>query len=233
MEALGINPGFLIAQLVNFSLFVVVLYFFAWRRLLSAMDARSERIAKGLEDARVAEQARANAEAEAKKILDGARAEAQSILKKARDEAEERAKPILTAAEKAAEEIRLSAEARAEEARNAALGQVRGQVVTLAMAAANRLIGASMDKNQQEKIVNEFFSTTSAEVKGLSGELSVTTALPLDEAEKSRLQGQLGGTVKHWNVDPNILGGVIVRAGDRVIDGSVRARLSALSASLN
>lgn len=231
MDALGINAGFLIAQLVNFGIFAVLAYVMGWKPLLKALDARGEKIAKGLEDARVAEQARANAETEARKILDKARSEAQAIVAEARANADERAKPIVTAAEDEANRIRQDAAVRAEEARNSALSEVRGQVVALAIAAAQRLVG-SLDAKQQERIVNDFFTTAATDIQGLSGNLVVTTALPLSKDEQSSLAKKLGGTVTDWRVDPSILGGVVVRAGDRVVDGSVRSNLNSLQSSL-
>lgn len=235
MDALGINFGFLLAQLINFGLFAGLAYALAWKPLVAFLDKRSEDIAKGLEDARVASEARANAEAEAKRIVEKARSEAQAIIAEARSSADERAKPIITAAEQEAEAIRQEARARAEEERIAALSNVRGQVVSLAMAAANRLIGESVkvDEKQRERIVTDFFATAATDIKGLSGNLVVTTALPLSDAERSNLEKSLGGKVSEWRVDPSILGGVIVRAGDKVIDGSVRSGLGAMSASLS
>lgn len=61
----------------------------------------------------------------------------------------------------------------------------------------------------------------------------VTTAVPLSEQEKERLADRLaeitGGRVElEAAVDPAILGGLIVRIGDRLIDGSTRAKLLAL-----
>lgn len=233
MEKLGINLGFLIAQIINFLIVFGLMARFAWKPLMDFLDKRSESIAKGLEDAREAADARANAEADAKKILDKARADAQQVVAEARARAEESAKPLLVAAEKEAEKIRQDAQGRAEEERLAALKDVRGQVVALAIAAANKLIGESMDKKQQEKIVNEFFSTASVQIKGLSGDLVVTTALPLTDSEQSKLAKSLGGNITGWRVDPSILGGVVVRSGDKVIDGSVRASLGSLAGSLN
>ncbi|MBM3935190.1 MAG: ATP synthase F1 subunit delta [SAR202 cluster bacterium] len=60
---------------------------------------------------------------------------------------------------------------------------------------------------------------------------TVITAVPLkkDEAEKlaAILKGIIGKEIKISTVvDPSILGGIIARVGDRVIDGSVRTRLS-------
>lgn len=61
----------------------------------------------------------------------------------------------------------------------------------------------------------------------------VISAAPLDDAERAAIQrrvGQLaGGSLEiQEQVDPTILGGVIVRLGDRMIDGSVRGRLERL-----
>ena len=51
MEALGINLGYLVSQIVNFTLLAVLLYFVAYKPILRMLDERSERIKKGLEDA--------------------------------------------------------------------------------------------------------------------------------------------------------------------------------------
>jgi len=62
---------------------------------------------------------------------------------------------------------------------------------------------------------------------------TITSAAPLDDAELRAIQAKLsemtGGTLRtDVNVDPSLLGGVIVRIGDRMIDGSVRGRLERL-----
>jgi F-type H+-transporting ATPase subunit delta len=66
---------------------------------------------------------------------------------------------------------------------------------------------------------------------------TVISAAPLDKAEQSaiseRLGKMVGGTLEiEQQVDPTILGGVIVRLGDRMIDGSVRGRLERLRSRL-
>ncbi|RLC78425.1 MAG: ATP synthase F1 subunit delta [Chloroflexi bacterium] len=61
----------------------------------------------------------------------------------------------------------------------------------------------------------------------------ITSAVPLTEEEKARLQRRLINLYGpyldfRYYVDPDILGGMVVRIGDRVIDGSIRGRLEAL-----
>jgi F-type H+-transporting ATPase subunit delta len=65
----------------------------------------------------------------------------------------------------------------------------------------------------------------------------VTSAVPLDEGEAAALRERLapvaGGRIEMtMQVDRGILGGVVVRLGDRLIDGSVRSRLERLRARL-
>ena len=59
----------------------------------------------------------------------------------------------------------------------------------------------------------------------------VTSAIELDEAHQTAIARQLrdkyGPALEvKFAVDPAILGGLIVRAGDRVLDTSVRSRLT-------
>ena len=65
----------------------------------------------------------------------------------------------------------------------------------------------------------------------------VTTATRIDDAEltqiKQALEKRTGKTIiTQARVQPDILGGVIARVGDQVIDGSVRSRLAALRQQL-
>ena len=66
---------------------------------------------------------------------------------------------------------------------------------------------------------------------------TVTSAVPLNQDELTTVQRKLeelmGGTViVQTEVDESILGGLIVRIGDRLIDGSTRSRLVALKQRL-
>ncbi len=65
----------------------------------------------------------------------------------------------------------------------------------------------------------------------------VTSAVALTDSEKGTLEkkmcAQFGDTLTfNYTVDPAILGGVIVRIGDKVIDGSVAGKLAALQEKL-
>jgi len=229
LERLGINGGFLLAQIINFLVLFGLLAFAAWNPLISVLESRSKKIAKGLEDARAAEQARANAERDAQKYIEQRRAEANKLIEEGRSRGDEQARQVLAQAQTEAEEIRTRARQEAEEERNTALGEVRSQVAQIAIAAAERVIGQSLDVQKAQNAIADFFSKLPADVQNLGQEVEVVTALPLNDSEKKKIQQQTGAQNVNFRVDPAILGGVILRAGDRVIDGSARSGLNGLA----
>ncbi|MBN2304142.1 MAG: F0F1 ATP synthase subunit B [Anaerolineae bacterium] len=233
MDALGINLGFFIAQLVNFGIVFFLLARFVWPRVIDMLDNRAERIAKGLEDAQAAEEARENAERERDKLLTHARADAQKILDEARQRGEEQVKGILRKAETDAEDRRAQARVQAEEERNRILSETRSQIISLSMAAAERLVGEALDEKRQRAVLQDFFAGVPAAAKGIGQRITVVSALPLTGEEQSKVQNMTGAEQIEYRVDPAILGGLIIRAGDKVVDGSVRANLSTLKAQLN
>jgi len=244
LEALGINLGYLFVQILNFAIIFVVLRVWVYKPILGLLERRRERIAQGLEDARVAAEARANAEKEAQALLGRAQADANQKVRESAERAEQVAREIHAAAEKDAAAVRQAAAGEAEQARSAALGELRGQVAALAIAAAQKLIGESLDEKRQRHLVQEFFSgIKDGRVVVLEGETlqgasaEVTSALPLTEAEQDTVRKQLAkplgaGAPLSFRVNPAILGGLVIRVGDKVIDGSVAGKLEGLRQSL-
>jgi len=233
LTPLGINSGLLFVQTFNFLLIAFVLGAIMWRPMVNFLDARSAKIQKGLEDAAAAARARQNAEAEAEKIRAEARAEVAKILEEARARGEEVAKSIKAAADAAAEKSRADAAAEGKAAVETQLAAMREQVIAVSVALANRIIGENLDAKKQAALVSDFFAKVPDAAKGLSGTVEVVTAMTLSDDEKKKAQATLGVAEVSFSVDPAILGGMIVRSADKVIDGSVRSNLSNLAARLN
>jgi len=232
LDKLGINLGFLIAQLVNFGLIFGLLTFALWQPLTNMLDRRSAEIEKGLDDAEAAANARRNAEAEAEKILAQARSEAAQVVEESRGRGEEVEKTIEEEAREEAEKIREDARLSAQAERNTQLAGLRDQVAAISMAVAERLIGETLDESRQQELISNFLTDLPEGAKSLSGNVVVTSAMPLDDDEQARVREALGTDDVTFNVDPSILGGLIVRSGDRVMDGSVRKGMSDISGRL-
>jgi F-type H+-transporting ATPase subunit b len=244
LEQLGINLGYLLVQLSNFFVLFIVLRAWVYKPIVGLLEKRRAAIAQGLEDARIAAEARANAEKEAQSVLAKAQQEANAVVRQASERAEQAAKEITAAAEKEATEIRENAVAEARQIKEQALADLRGQIAALAVAAAQKVLGEALDEKRQHALIDEFFSGVrggkvvvlgSESLSGSSAE--VVSALPLTPEEQEAIRkdvlGKLGsGAQVQFRVDPAILGGLVIRVGDRVIDGSVSGRLEGLRQSL-
>jgi F-type H+-transporting ATPase subunit b len=233
MDALGISFGYLFMQIILFVILLVVLRGYLFNPIIKVLEQRKAKIAKGLEDARQASIARNNADAEAKKVMDDARAEAAKVRQEAVVQADEQAKGILAQASEEAKKVVAGASEEAEAERNRILADLRGQVASIAIAAANKLIGESLSEERQRVLIADFFAKVPAGVTGMTGEFAeVTSALPLTDAEQSHVKGALKADSVTFKVDPKILGGLIVRVGDQVVDASVANQMETLGESL-
>jgi F-type H+-transporting ATPase subunit b len=244
MEALGINLGFFLFQVFNFTVLAILLYAFAYKPLVNMLEQRKMKIAQGYEDAQVAAEARANAEKEAEKVLADAQAQASQVIREATERAETAGREVIAEYEAEAAKAKESALAEAAVERDRMLSDVRGQIAALAMAATQKLVGDALDENRQHALIDEFFSGVKAgKVVVLSGtELSgstaeITSALPLTESEQASVKQDVLSKIGDqatvaFRVDPSILGGLIIRVGDKVIDNSVAGQLNELSQKL-
>ena len=75
-----------------------------------------------------------------------------------------------------------------------------------------------------------------ADVENIT-DVHITSAVQLDEAQRTRLLAALKKRLKrdvrlHCAVDAGLIGGAVVRAGDFVIDGSLKARLERLATQI-
>jgi F-type H+-transporting ATPase subunit b len=242
---LGLNLGYLLIQILMFAITVVVLRAWVFKPILGLLDKRRKAIAQGLEDARVAAEARANAEREAEHIVADAQAKAAQIIRESTERAENAAVEIKAANEAEVNRMREIALAEIEQERNRILSEVRGQVAALAVAAAQKLVGELIDERRHRALLEEFFSgvkdgkvTILADATANASVAEVTSALPLTQAEQELVMKDLmtrsgGKATVNFRVDPSILGGLVVRLGDKVMDGSVAGQLQSLREHLS
>ena len=244
MDKLGLNLGFFLFQVFNFTIMVILLYAWAYKPIVKMLEGRKNKIAQGLEDARIAAEARANAEQEANKILAEAQLKATQVIREATERAEAVGIEIKADAEKLVEKERSDALVEIQQEREQILSDLRGQVAVLALAVAQKLIGETLDEKRQHALIDNFFSgiksgrVTVLEGVTLSGiSAEVTSALPLTPEEKETIRKEIlsntgSQVIVSFRIDPAILGGLIMRLGDKVVDASVVGQIENLRQNL-
>jgi F-type H+-transporting ATPase subunit b len=147
-------------ELIVGALAFFILFFFMGRwvlpRMREMMESRRARIQGDLEKA---ERAKAEAEqllARYEERLKEARGEANRVIEEARKTAESVRKDVLAKAEEEARQVVARAQQEIQAERDRAFEELRAQVGELSIEVASRVIGASLDKRRQAKLVDEY-----------------------------------------------------------------------------
>ena len=95
----------------------------------------------------------------------------------------------------------------------------------------------SKDRYGDIDVILDYFIGEVKKVKGI-GIAYVTTAFDLSEAKQKEIEQKLLSTTSfsrmemHYQVDSDLIGGMIIRIGDRVVDSSVKSKLFELQREL-
>jgi F-type H+-transporting ATPase subunit b len=161
VEALGLNLPQLIAQVANFIVLLVILRLTLYKPILRMLDERKQKIAEGLNAAEIARAEAAAAQANIQAQLDESRRQGQEIVANAQqiatriqaDAREQSARDREAALERARNEIQLE--------RDRAIADLRAEFAGIAVAAAERVINQSLDRQAHQRIIDETLAESS------------------------------------------------------------------------
>lgn len=154
LKALGINVPSLLAQIVNFSLLLVILYILAYKPALRLLDQRRRRIQEGLaasdeakrklaDTERTVEEEMLRARNEGQELIEQAKQIALRIQEEAHQNAREEADRLLS---RARDEIQVE--------RDSAISGLRREFADLTVTAAERVIGESLDRESHKRLID-------------------------------------------------------------------------------
>lgn len=146
--------GTLVAQLLIFLVTLGVLYWLAWNRLVGLLEVRRARIQEGIE---AAEQAKRDREAAARDYqakLEEARREGQRLLDQIAKQGEELRRELEEKARRQADAIIARGREEIQRERQSAVQELRRQVAELAVLAAGRIVGESLDAKKHRELID-------------------------------------------------------------------------------
>jgi F-type H+-transporting ATPase subunit b len=148
----------LIAQIIVFLLLVWFTMKYIWPPIVAAMDERAKRIAEGLDAADRARRELADADTHAAEEMKKARAEAAVIIERANQQAGQIVDKARTDALLEAAKQKATAQADIENMAHRARAELRGQVATLAVAGASKILGREVNAETHKALLDELVS---------------------------------------------------------------------------
>lgn len=145
----------LIGQSITFVLFVWFCMKFVWPPIMNALEQRKKKIADGLAAAERGAHEKELAEKRATETLHEAKQKAQEIINQAQKRANEIVEEAKGNARGEAERIVAAANAEIEQEVNRAREQLRGQVVSLAVAGAGKVLKKEIDAKANEELLQD------------------------------------------------------------------------------
>jgi F-type H+-transporting ATPase subunit b len=159
---LTINLFWIIVSALNFIVFFYLVYRIVLIPVGGMLAERRARIEQGLKDADAARREREAAADQRQAVLAEARREASDIVARAQRMADEARAQGVVDTQVEIERMKTRAAADIDAERQRAMTEVRGQMAELALVAAAKVVGETMDGEREQRLVNEFLSELSA-----------------------------------------------------------------------
>ena len=151
-----LDPMLIIGTLINFFVLLFLLKKFLYKPVCNMLDARSNEVANNLTQAE-------EAKVEAQKLKDdyaaqikNAKNEAQDIINRAAQIGEQTKTEIVTEAREEAQKLTEKAQEEINREKSEALNELRTVVANLAVLAAEKIVGKSIEVKDHEAMVNNF-----------------------------------------------------------------------------
>ncbi len=175
LKSLGIEIPGLITQIIGFILLALFMWKYGFPPLLKIIDQRQEDIKSTYDQMDTDRQRMEDTRRQYEERLAGIEAEARERIQAAVKEAQALRDNMVSDAQQQAEAILEQGRNENERERQKAFLEMRQQVVALAVAAAGKVVGESLDNARHTKLVDDFITSV-----GSNGVGSATRAVGSD-----------------------------------------------------
>ena len=163
--SLTVDPYWILVSLVQFLILYFLLRRFLWGPVTRTLESRAARIREGLDLAEQAKQDRERLKQEVEALLAQARSEAAAIADRTTQAAEAAAAELRAQARSEADRIRDKGKADAQTLHDQALAQLRGELATMVVLAASRLLGREIDPAKHRELIEQSLNEAGKELR--------------------------------------------------------------------
>jgi F-type H+-transporting ATPase subunit b len=155
LNKLGIDAPSLIAFLINFFILLGLLTLVLYKPVIRMLDQRSAKIKESLEQAERMKQESVQAEETVKAEIEAGRREGQALMNQAAQTAEKLKGEARAEARQEAEALIAKARIEIDREREESVNQLRQEFADLAILAAEKVIGQSLDKKAHQQLIDK------------------------------------------------------------------------------
>jgi F-type H+-transporting ATPase subunit b len=145
----------IIGQMISFAIFVFICMKYVWPPLTAVLAERQKKIAAGLDAADKAALELVASQQSAQTTLQESKAQAAELIEQANRRANQILDEAKLVAQAEGERIKAAAKAETEQEVNRAKEALRAQVATLALTGAEKILGASINVNNHQELVDK------------------------------------------------------------------------------
>jgi F-type H+-transporting ATPase subunit b len=155
LDKLGIDVPSLVAFFINFFILLGLLTLVLYKPVIRMLDQRSAKIKESLEQAERMKQESVRAEETVKAEIEAGRREGQALMNQAAQTAEKLKGEARAEARQEAEALIAKARIEIDREREESVNQLRQEFADLAILAAEKVIGQSLDKKAHQQLIDK------------------------------------------------------------------------------
>lgn len=163
--ALVVHPFWVLVSIVNFLVLLYLLQRFMWGPISATLDSRAAKIREGLQMAEDAKAERLRLQQDVERLLGEARRDAAALSERMNQAAEAAANEVRAQARADADRIREKGKADAEQLHDQALTQLRGEVASMVVLAASRILGREISPEQHRALIEQSLNEAGGELR--------------------------------------------------------------------
>ena len=148
----------MIAQVLNFLILAAILRAVAYKPVAKLLQQRSDSIKNSIDKAEADKKAAAETLAEYKSKLADAHRQAQAIVDKAELSARQERETLVAETKKEIDRMKQTAQEEIQNERNRAFEEMKSEIVSLSLAAAEKIVAKNLTGKENDKLVNDFIA---------------------------------------------------------------------------
>lgn len=159
IETFHIDLKLIIAQMFNFAVVFLVLYWFAFKPIAKVMSERTNKIEKSLDDAKKIETKLAQAQTEFNQTITEAKQQANALLTKAGQESDAKKAEMIVRAKEEIGQIINKEKQKMQAEKAQTLKEIKQETADLVILTVEKILGEKVDAKKDKEIIKKIIKS--------------------------------------------------------------------------